>query len=204
MKTKPVKRPQILALICAFVVLTFVSCEKEEIHAIAEPDAGGNISFTIEKVKNPTQDQKDAYNKIEKAMNDAIAEYNKHGNFTKKLKVKYKPSVKTAHATTGGNSITFGKNRTYMCKATAMHEIAHTLGVGGSKWQKLVDVKKKLYTGEEGKKKYKELKGNQNTVLKADKKHFWGYGLGKPSQKDFQQHVKLMVAIKKDLNAVKN
>ena len=202
MKTKIVKRTQFFALLCAVTTLMFLSCEKENLEPISEPDAAGKLSYKLEEAANPTADQKDAYKKIKAAMDAAIKEYNKHSNFNKKITVKYVPSVSTANSVTGGALIKFGKNRTYMCKATAMHEISHSIGVGGSRWQKLVDNKKKIYTGENGKKKYKELKG-QNAVLKADKKHFWKFGLNKPSDKDYKKHVQMVVAIKKDIDNVK-
>jgi len=88
------------------------------------------ISFTVQKAANPTADQADAYKRIEAAMTAAAARYNKlTTRASKKITVQYVPGVQTADGNFNGN-IRFGSDRAYMTERTALHETAHTLGIG--------------------------------------------------------------------------
>ncbi|WQF81753.1 hypothetical protein CDEST_06767 [Colletotrichum destructivum] len=87
------------------------------------------ITWTLEKAANPTADQRDAYTKIEAAMNLAVARHTRLGRASKSLRVYYTPGVPTAEANYNGD-VRFGTNRSYMNERTALHEISHTLGVG--------------------------------------------------------------------------
>ncbi|TQN74647.1 hypothetical protein CSHISOI_00815 [Colletotrichum shisoi] len=91
--------------------------------------AQGAITWTLEKATNPTADQRDAYTKIEAAMNLAVARHARLGRASKSLRVYYTPGVPTAEAGYNGD-VRFGTNRSYMNERTALHEISHTLGVG--------------------------------------------------------------------------
>jgi hypothetical protein len=87
----------------------------------------------ITESANPTADQADAYTRIEKAMSLAVKRYSKLSVHPEKsIKVEYVPSVKTADANFNGN-LRFGSNRSYMNERAALHEIAHTLGIGQTK-----------------------------------------------------------------------
>ena len=89
----------------------------------------GEITWSLEKASNPTSDQADAYGRIEAAMTLAVARYARFSDASKTIHVFYNPSVPTAEANYNGD-LSFGANRGYMTERTAMHEIAHTLGVG--------------------------------------------------------------------------
>ena len=91
--------------------------------------AAAGITWTLQKSANPTSDESEAYTKIEAAMTLAAARYNKLSHASKVIKVYYTPSVPTAEASYNGD-LRFGKDRSYMTQRTALHEIAHTLGVG--------------------------------------------------------------------------
>lgn len=92
--------------------------------------ASAAITWKVQKVSNPTSDQSDAYAKIEAAMRLAVARYTKLATRpSKSITVSYVPSVETADGNFNGN-IRFGSNRSYMTERTALHEIAHTLGIG--------------------------------------------------------------------------
>ncbi|NLD47820.1 MAG: hypothetical protein GX660_11590 [Clostridiaceae bacterium] len=164
------------------------------------PPKTGNVTYTLVKSANPTSDELDAYQKIETAMNTAINYYNTYTTVTKQLTISYVPSVSTADGNING-SIRFGSNRSYMNHITAMHEIAHTLGVGTSgKWREL--VVNGVYTGTNAKELLKQLTGDNNAVLKGDGTHFWPYGLNYTSEvksdNDLVIHCKLVNAMKKD------
>lgn len=91
------------------------------------------ITWRLQKAANPTSDQADAYRRIENAMTLAVARYTRLAKRpNKSITVQYVPSVSTADGNINGN-IRFGKDRSYMTERTALHEIAHTLGVGLSR-----------------------------------------------------------------------
>ncbi|KAK4163978.1 hypothetical protein QBC43DRAFT_353658 [Cladorrhinum sp. PSN259] len=88
------------------------------------------ITYRIEKSTNPTSDQADAYARIESAIKLAVARYNRlTPRANKVITAQYVPGVQTADGNFNGN-IRFGSNRSYMNERTALHETAHTLGVG--------------------------------------------------------------------------
>ncbi len=88
------------------------------------------ITFTLQRASNPTSDQADAYTRIEAAMTKAAARYNRLTTRpNKSITAQYVPSVSTADGNFNGN-IRFGSNRSYMNERTALHEMAHTLGIG--------------------------------------------------------------------------
>lgn len=92
--------------------------------------ASATITWRIQKSTNPSSDEADAYARIEAAMRLAVARYNRLApRANKAVTVQYVPSVATADGNFNGN-IRFGKNRSYMNERTALHEIAHTLGIG--------------------------------------------------------------------------
>ncbi|KAK1998367.1 ricin B lectin [Colletotrichum falcatum] len=87
------------------------------------------ITWSIEKDVNPTADQLDAYTRIEAAMTAAAARHARLGTAMNVVRAVYTPAVPTAEAYLTG-TIRFGANRQFMTERTALHEIAHTLGVG--------------------------------------------------------------------------
>ncbi|KAI0868152.1 hypothetical protein GGS24DRAFT_494778 [Hypoxylon argillaceum] len=91
--------------------------------------ASAAINWTLQKAANPTADQQDAYGRIESAMRLAAARYARFTAAAKTVRVYYSPGVPTAEASYNGD-LRFGADRAYMTERTAMHEIAHTLGVG--------------------------------------------------------------------------
>lgn len=92
--------------------------------------ASAVVTYQLQRVSNPTADQTDAYNRIDAAMRLAVARYNRLASrASKSITVQYVPSVATADANFNGN-IRFGSNRSYMNERTALHEVAHTLGIG--------------------------------------------------------------------------
>lgn len=168
--------------------------------AFSEGTPSGQISYVLAKNANPTADESDAYARITKAMDSAIYYYNTYSTASKKLNIQYVPSVSTADGNSNG-SIRFGSNRSYMVALTAMHEIAHTLGIGTTtQYQNL--LKNNQYTGPNGIEALKSIDG-ESAVLKGDKQHFWPYGLNYSSEvkstADLINHVKIVDAILKDM-----
>ena len=167
----------------------------------------GHVTYNVSKSANPTAEEQNAYTLIAAAMDKAIAYYNCYTNLTKAVTASYVPSVSTADGNSNG-SIRFGSDTSYMDYRTAMHEIAHTLGVGtSSKWAGCVDTTNKLYTCAAGKQQLKDIDtqlGNTTaTVLHADTQHFWPYGINYQSEvkseADLIFHCEMVMAIVKDL-----
>lgn len=97
--------------------------------AVCILSAAAEITWSLEKSSSPTDDEADAYGRIEDAMTLAVARYSRFTDASKTIRVRYDPSVPTAEANYNGD-LAFGSNRSYMSERTAMHEISHTLGVG--------------------------------------------------------------------------
>lgn len=136
------------------------------------------ITWRLQRVSNPTSDQNDAYSRIEAAMNKAVARYNRLApRAAKTLTAQYVPGVATADGSFSGN-IRFGSNRSYMSERTALHEIAHTLGVGqtqafdsrclANNWPSAT----RLLRGWDG----------QSAKISCGGGHFWPYGLNYDSE----------------------
>lgn len=134
--------------------------------------------------------------RITDSMDSAVALYNSEGEFNKKITVNYSPRVKTADGNINGR-INFGH---MISKGVAMHEIAHTLGIGTHwKWRRF--AKHGLWTGEHAIAQLQEFCG-PNAKLHADRMHFWPYGLNYPKEcnpESEARHVKMVAAFRKDL-----
>jgi hypothetical protein len=160
----------------------------------------GRVTYTLVKVNSPTADQKAAYDAITAAMDKAVWYYNHYTNLVLDIKVYYEPTVATADANFNG-PIRFGKKE-YMNHITAMHEIAHTFGIGTTNQYKSLIING-VFTGTNATNQLRAITGNQQDVLKGDKTHFWPYGLNYTSEvkseADLINHCKIVAAIRKDL-----
>ena len=87
------------------------------------------ITYTISRPRRATADQVDAYKRITAAMDLALRRWQQYPNVNKTLFVSYNTGVSTADGNYNGG-IRFGANRGFMTERTALHEIAHTLGIG--------------------------------------------------------------------------
>ncbi|KAI5370902.1 hypothetical protein Slin14017_G017810 [Septoria linicola] len=93
------------------------------------------ITYTLSRNPNPTPDEADAYPRIQAAMDLALLRWSRFPNVNKSLFVSYSPSIPTADGNYNGG-IRFGANRSVMSERVALHEIAHTLGIGQtSAWE---------------------------------------------------------------------
>ena len=160
----------------------------------------GNVEYHLNKSANPTQDEQEAYKLITAAMDSAVFLYNKYSDLSKHIEVYYSTGVPTAEASSNGD-LRFGKDRNYMFVGTAMHEMAHTMGMGTtSEYQKM--FKDGVFQGEKAQKVLKEIDG-PDAVLKGDSQHFWPYGLNYKSEvhseQDLINHVKVVNAMYQDI-----
>ena len=160
----------------------------------------GNVEYHLNKSANPTQDEQEAYKLITAAMDSAVFLYNKYSDLSKHIEVYYSTGVPTAEASSNGD-LRFGKDRNYMFVGTAMHEMAHTMGMGTtSDYQRM--FKDGVFQGEKAQKVIKEIDG-PDAVLKGDSQHFWPYGLNYKSEvkseQDLINHVKIVNAMYQDI-----
>lgn len=165
--------------------------------AAGERASAATITWTLERVSNPTQDQQTAYNLITAAMDAAVARYNNLSDLGKNITVRYDPGVPTADGNING-TIRFG-NRAYMTERTALHEIAHTIGVGTSSgWNSLSSGG--TWRGAQATALVKQYDGSGAT-LSTGGGHFWPYGLNYDnefSNTAADRHVRIVAAMVRD------
>lgn len=156
--------------------------------------ASAQLTYTITKSSNPSSDESEAYTLIAAAMDAAIARHESLGSdATKTLTVEYNTGVPTADGNISGN-MRFGSNRSYMTERTALHEIAHTLGVGTSagftsncdanNWPTATPLLQSF--------------DGDDASISCGGGHFWPYGLNyetEMSDTDADRHVQLINAM---------
>lgn len=163
----------------------------------SQEQAAASITWTLERASNPTEDQQTAYNLITSAMNAAVARYNNLSDLGKTITVRYDPSVPTADGNING-TIRFG-NRSYMTERTALHEIAHTIGVGTSSgWSTLGGSG--TWTGAQATALVRQYDGS-SAKISTGGGHFWPYGLNYDnewSSTAADRHVQIVAAMVRD------
>jgi hypothetical protein len=159
----------------------------------------GAVSYMLTRAAAPTSAQAAAYDKITAALDTALSYYNCYTDITKSLRVSYEPSVATADGNVNGN-IRFGSTDS-MNHITAMHEIAHTLGVGSTEFNRL--IMGGVFTGPVATAKLREITGDPAAEVHGDTQHFWPYGLNFTSEvksnQDLIDHCAMVVAIRTDM-----
>ena len=162
--------------------------------------AEGGVTYTLHKSANPTEDELDAYKRITEAMDSAVYIYNKYTNLSKFINVYYSTGVPTAEASSNGD-LRFGKDRNYMFVGTAMHEMAHTMGMGTtSEYQAMMSGG--VFKGEKAQAVLREIDG-PDAELHGDSQHFWPYGLNYRSEvhseQDLINHARIVEAMYQDI-----
>jgi hypothetical protein len=163
-----------------------------------EQVAAATVTWTLERASNPTADQQSAYTRITSAMNAAVARYNNLSDLGKSITVRYDTSVPTADGNING-TIRFGSNRSYMTERTALHEIAHTIGVGTSaRWSSLGGSG--TWTGAQATALVRQFDGS-SAKLSTGGGHFWPYGLNYENEFSgtaADRHVRIVEAMVRD------
>ncbi|MDT0486067.1 hypothetical protein [Streptomyces doebereineriae] len=163
-----------------------------------EQVAAATITWTLERASNPTADQQAAYTLITSAMNAAVTRYNNLSDLGKSITVRYDTSVPTADGNLNG-TIRFGSNRSYMTERTALHEIAHTIGVGTSSgWSTLGGSG--TWTGAQATALVRQFDGS-SAKLSTGGGHFWPYGLNYENEFSgtaADRHVQIVAAMVRD------
>lgn len=133
---------------------------------------------------------------IVKAMEEAVIYFNKNANFKKHVTANNSPGTPTADANYDG-WINWGGS---ISRRVALHEIAHTLGIGTHpEWHN--HVKDGKWTGKHAIKQLREFDG-PDAVLHADRMHFWPYGLNFDNESNKEadlRFLKMVEAFRKDM-----
>lgn len=204
------RKPRLLVAI-SLVMLLIAACKKTaDVPDIKSDSIGttssaaavtGNVTYTLVRSSNPTSAEQAAYTLITAAMDSAVWYMNHYTTFTKTLTVTYVPSVATADGNING-SIRFGSNTYYMNIATALHEIAHTVGVGTSNawWNTL--IVSGTYTGTHATQILRTITGDSTAVIHGDSQHFWPFGFNYPTEVtsvyDYMYHCQILEGMKMD------
>ncbi|WP_258104255.1 RICIN domain-containing protein [Marinoscillum sp. MHG1-6] len=138
--------------------------------------AGGSANGQLDWTWVSTGVPIDAKQRIEDAMNAAVSRYNLHAPWwSRTLTVEYNTGVQTADANINGH-IRFGPDPNFQNERCALHEIAHTYGVGTSwKWD--------TFVGEGGvfngvnTNALIEIYDGVDANIGTGGGHFWPYGL---------------------------
>ena len=158
------------------------------------------VEYSLHKSDNPTEDEQDAYRRITTVMDSAVFLYNKYTNLSKYINVYYAPGVPTAEASSNGD-LRFGKERSYMFVGTAMHEMAHTMGMGTTSEYKAM-MEGGVFKGQKAQALLKEIDG-PDAELHGDSQHFWPYGLNYASEvkseQDLINHARIVEAMYQDI-----
>jgi hypothetical protein len=198
MSAKRVQKAAVAALAVAMLTVPGIAqAAPQPAPAAQEQAAAASITWTLERASSPTEDQQTAYNLITTAMNAAVARYNNLSDLGKSITVRYDPSVPTADGNING-TIRFG-NRSYMTERTALHEIAHTIGVGTSSgWSTLGGSG--TWTGAQATALVRQYDGS-SAALSTGGGHFWPYGLNydnEYSSTAADRHVQIVAAMVRD------
>lgn len=176
----------------------------------SECEFSGNISY---RFNDPSGWPSDVVELLTSAMDEAMYYYNCYADLSKALTINYDPGVPTAQGNVDG-WISFGSSRSYMVVATAMHEVAHTLGVGYSPWAELMDggtwtgpAVVEFMTNLPAEQRDPDMY-SQRTYITGDSQHFWPYGLNQASEHQSEwsliNHVRIVAAMQRDKQAYLN
>ncbi|MBD0831547.1 hypothetical protein [Aestuariibaculum sediminum] len=135
----------------------------------------GNFTWDLwNPASNPDAETQAAYDRITEAFNIATTYYNNFTSIVKHVNVNYSPGTPTADANFDG-WINMGAKVSYQKAGTAMHEMAHTVGVG-THW-KYAELMQGTWQGSRANTILKLLTRDSNAVIKGDGTHFWPYGI---------------------------
>ena len=172
-----------------------------------DADAGqyidSGVTYTLHKADNPSADQIDAYSRIDKAMSQAAAIWNVRAPYRFHVDVYYKTGTPTAEggpSSVTSGTINFGSNRSYMVTGTALHEIAHCMGVG------YYDYGTKIKNGEAKRAVHALQKyDGAGAKLNYGGSHIWPYGLNyasewaKNPQRTYEGNVDIVASLRLDI-----
>ncbi|WNH10610.1 hypothetical protein [Thalassobellus suaedae] len=111
-----------------------------------------------------------SFDRIRAAFDEATWYYNNFTSIEKHVNVNYSPGTPTADANFDG-WINFGSNPSYQKTGTAMHEMAHTVGVG-QHW-KYTELMQGSWQGNRANAILKFMTNDSNALIYGDNVHFY-------------------------------
>ncbi|MFA5470139.1 MAG: hypothetical protein WC230_05490, partial [Bacteroidales bacterium] len=141
----------------------------------------GKVTYTVNQ---PAAEDIDHFNRIKAAAESSVEYYNNLTSISNKhLTFNYNSGVQTADASYSG-WIRFGPNTSYQQVGTALHEMAHTMGIGThSSWTGLV-LKNGVYQGRRANRVLQLMTADPKAYIKGDNLHFWPYGINGAHEDD--------------------
>lgn len=131
-------------------------------------------------------------NRIKTAFNVATTYYNNFTSIVKHVTVNYSPGTPTADANFAG-WINVGSNAAYQKAGTAMHEMAHTVGIG--QHAKYWELMKGTWQGKRANEILQMMTNNPSALVKGDSMHFWPYGINGSWEDDGSDFLYIMNAL---------
>lgn len=130
--------------------------------------------------------------RIKAAFDLATAYYNNFTSIVKHVTVNYSPGTPTADANFSG-WINVGSNAAYQKAGTAMHEMAHTVGVG--QHLKYTELMKGTWQGKRANEILQMMTNDPAALVKGDGMHFWPYGVNGAHEDDGSDFLYIMNAL---------
>jgi hypothetical protein len=162
----------------------------------------GQVTYTLERADNPTDDQSDAYARIQNAMDSAVGYYNAYTDIRYHVLVQYRPELPNAEG--GAGCIRFGTGRDYMVASTAVHELARNVGLGTAPEYNAF-VSGGIFTGPLATAALRKIVGNDTAQLRTpDAATFVSpagldYGADVAAMSDLASYCKIIDAMYKDM-----
>ena len=193
------------------ILLTVVAAGRDsrvELTFFDTPTPSGSprshLHYTLRHAPQPTPAQLDAYRRITGAMDRAVRFYERYTVGIVKIdEVFLDPLEATAEGNISGN-IQFGPND--ISVRTALHEMAHTVGIGTTPAYHRLTVNER-FIGKHALAQLRAITGDDQAVLHADTWHFWPYGLNNPGEDhtiwDYIHHCQMVSAILQDCREVR-
>lgn len=148
----------------------------------------GNFTYSF----NQNGADEATVNRIKTAFNVATTYYNNFTSIVKHVTVNYSPGTPTADANFSG-WINVGSNSAYQKAGTAMHEMAHTVGVG--QHLKYTELMKSTWQGKRANEILQMMTNDPNALVKGDGMHFWPYGVNGAHEDDGSDFLYMMNAL---------
>ncbi|MCH4551113.1 hypothetical protein [Aestuariibaculum lutulentum] len=133
-----------------------------------------------------------AFDRLREAFDKATWYYNNFTSIEKHVNVNYNTGTPTADANFDG-WINFGANPDYQRTGTAMHEMAHTVGVGthGKYWE----LMKGSWQGNRANAILQMMTDDPNAKIYGDNTHFWPYGINGAHEDDGSEMLYIIHAL---------
>ena len=134
----------------------------------------GDFTWSFNGTLDPNDEN---HQRIKQAFDTATWYYSNYTSIQKHVTVNYSPGTPTADANFDG-WINMGSNPSYQRAGTALHEMAHTVGVGTHWiWKFIIDNDDSYYSSANADAVVRMMTDNSFTQIYGDGAHFWPFGI---------------------------